>query len=100
MPTGGGLLSLRGRNSLAFGELPTREVGGGMATSQGEHGWRGDIPCPQRAQTVGGSTDLPWGNWEWEDRSNLTFGELSLRDKVQTHPWGVQSEPHPSKSLN
>ena len=53
---------------------------------------------------MGGSTDLPWGNWEWEDRSNLTFRELSLGDKVQTHPWGVQSEgktqPHPSKSLN
>ena len=71
------MLSLRGRHSLAFGELPTREVGGGMATSQGEHGWRGDITLPSESPDCG-----------WEHRPAL--GKLGMGGQIQSYLQGAQ----------
>ena len=79
MPTGGGLLSLRGINGLAFGELPTGEVGGDMATTQGEHGWRGDITLPSESPDCG-----------WENRPAL--GTLGMGGLIQSYLQGAQFE--------
>lgn len=103
MERGWALPSLGVGNGLALGELPAR---GGVEVRQCPRGaWvqgsQNPPPCHRRAQSGGGSIDLPWGSLGWEERRSSTLREPSLRNEVQPHPWGIQSEgqtqPHPSK---